>query len=508
VKNKNTKLPVYFSILALMIAVSVFISPKNSLSAENLYINEILIEGENGEEFVELYNPTGLPIRLENYYLAYYSSGRDWENPYRNKKFPVGSEVAPESFYLISTKTGDLPAISFDWSLDYSTHQFSDSSGSVAIFPDNIFSESNALSAIAWGTVDCVKKGKEFVVPNSGKSIEKKTPDWQESLVLGGTPGKENSPWFEKPKEPDQSAGIKIKKDEDVYKNIYANFEVEYSGATSATKYTWDFGDGHKSYKQETTHKYEESGTYAASITVRGDKKASLNFEVEVEEFDAPKVKIIRLSPNPTGKDSKKEWIEIKNDSKKKIDLKDWIIATGWDKLINHKITKKFTLKPKESKKLTSKFCAFTLNNTKNKIELRDPTGETVQKIKYNRKKGKIEEDETFSISGKNWNWNKPSENTLEKNNTDKPKENEVVNDMPTLSSEETSQKTDSEEEKKKQEENNIIKEDIIKTVVVAQSGSADITVKVRRQREIRDELPVIGDDAIGTGAISRRRGG
>jgi hypothetical protein len=31
-------------------------------------------------------------------------------------------------------------------------------------------------------------------------------------------------------------------------------------------KYVWDFGDGHKSYKAETSHAYEKNGVYAVTL--------------------------------------------------------------------------------------------------------------------------------------------------------------------------------------------------------------------------------------------------
>ena len=73
-------------------------------------------------------------------------------------------------------------------------------------------------------------------------------------------------------------------------------------------------------------------------------------------------------------------------------------------------------MKKGQSKKLTKKFCAFTLNNSKTKIELRDPTGEIVQKLKYDRMKNKITDDETYELAGKNWSWNAPENNIAQGN--------------------------------------------------------------------------------------------
>lgn len=395
-----------------------------------------MLEGSNGEEFIELYNSSNEKIYLENYYLAYYSSGRDWPNPYRNKKFPAASEIKANGYYLIVIKTGDFPDITPDWNLGYSSYQLSNSSGSLAIFPDNLFSENNALDAVFWGKVDFVKKGSELIIPEAGKSLERDSNGWHTCCKASGlsddssdlaTPGKENSQKSDCPvSEEKTGTGIKIKKDDEIYKNIYADFEVNYAGATENTKYTWDFGDGHKSYLQKTRHKYEKSGTYAASITIRGDKKDFQSFKVTVDEYSAPKIKIVRIMPNPKGLD-KNEWIEIKNKSKEKINLKGWSVATGWKSLVNHPIREDFILKPGKTKKLTKKICAFTLNNAQTKIELRYPDGQTAQKLKYNRKKDKISDDETFELNGKNWLWNKPQTDADDAQNNP---ENETVNEQ------------------------------------------------------------------------------
>jgi PKD repeat protein len=229
---------------------------------------------------------------------------------------------------------------------------------------------------------------------------------WRLSHFL--TPDKENV--FEK------ILTGKVEMDEVIYANMYANFEAKADSDTQ--KFTWDFGDGHKSYLQGTRHKYEKAGKYNASLKITGNGEDNLyDFTVNVEDYSAPKVKIISLVPNPKGKDSG-EYLIIQNKSNKKVNLLDWSIAAGWKNLYNHPIRKDFILKKGQSKKLTKKFCAFTLNNTKTKIELRDPTGEVVQKLKYDRTKNKITDDETFELTGKNWNWNAPENPVPGENNT------------------------------------------------------------------------------------------
>jgi hypothetical protein len=527
------------SLFFLLFTTVFLVLPSGCLGEGPLIINEIMVNGANGEEFIELDNPGG-EISLSNYYLAYYSSGREWANPYRNKKFPDGAKIKSGDYFLIAVKTGDFVNEEADWNLGYSAYQLSDSNGSIAIFPNDVFAKENAIDYLSWGKVDFVGKDEEQKASTKNKSLEriKSTgDDWQESYILGGTPGEKNSnPPVDGPKPEEYDAKIRINEvfphpgdgqeeflelfnggtknedlsgyiirdgsksgkyifpagaeikesdyatinksdfkfalndsdetvslydpneklvnsmnysnsiksyswnfdglkwrlsrnltpgkenqlekiiqgrvemDKEIYTNIYASFTAKAD--SDAQKFTWDFGDGHGSSLKETRHKYEKPGKYNASLKITGNGEANLyDFTVEVRDYSAPKVKITSIVPNPKGKDTG-EYIVLQNESKEKVNLLGWSIAAGWKNLYNHPITKDFVLKKGQSKKLTKKFSAFALNNVKTKIELRDPTGEVAQKLKYDRTKNKIEDDETFELTGKNWEWNKSLDNT------------------------------------------------------------------------------------------------
>lgn len=523
----------WFFLLGLFLSLLLL---KSSLAKEDFFLfNELLIEGIDGEEFIELYNPLDKDIFLENHYLAYYSSSRDWNKPYRNKKFPSDAKIGPRSFYLIAIKKDEWEKSDPEWNLGYSTHQLSDENGSLVIFPDNLFEKDNALVVISWGKVEYVKKDQSLSLPKKGHSLERTdSGTWQESFLAGGTPKEKNSQkipteesddpkeekeglseiilneiypgpdtkkgekefveiknptekninlsgWhvedgakhkvyfpdvtaeanglvfleeefqfnnttpdlvtlfdpkgnivhslsYEKPKngysysfdgtswrwtkkvtkgkknEFDALLEGKIKKDSKIYAGVYANFEVKDSKKTN--KFTWDFGDGHKSYLKKTKHKYEKSGTYQASLRLRGDgEENTLFFPVKVSSFKKVDIEIKSLSPNPKGKDAKKEWIMLKNNTKKKVNLQNWSIATGTKKLTNHPIKKKFELKAGESKKLTHKECAFSLGNKMGKIELRYPNGKVADKLSYDKKGKLIGDDEIYEISKSKGQW-------------------------------------------------------------------------------------------------------
>jgi hypothetical protein len=198
----------------------------------------------------------------------------------------------------------------------------------------------------------------------------------------------------------------KLEIEKKVYKNMLAEFRVSAKDKDKdKLKFVWDFGDGHKSYKQNTKHKYLKKGAYQVSLKISdGSEDIFETFEIEVRNFPKKELKIVGVKANPKGKDTDLETIKIKNSSKKKINLKNWSVATGWKELYNHPINKKLIIKPGETKELTRKYAAFTLNNKQTKIELRRPDGSIASKVKYSKKEG-IQDDETYEKTESGWQW-------------------------------------------------------------------------------------------------------
>jgi hypothetical protein len=218
--------------------------------------------------------------------------------------------------------------------------------------------------------------------------------DWHWSKFL--TPGKKNI--FE-----DVPEG-ELDIDDEIYADVYANFAI--LGLSKKAKVTWDFGDGHKSYLQETRHKYAETGKYAASVKYsEGSEDVVKNFTIEVKKIKHPEVKIVAVNANPEGSDTDNETITVRNKSKKKINLNGWSIATGWKKLINHPITEDFEIKAGKEKEITREISKFTLNNKKTKIELRYPDGEVAHKMKYKKENKGIAEGEIYQKVKGGWVW-------------------------------------------------------------------------------------------------------
>lgn len=327
-----------------------------------IYINEFLPnpkEDEDKNEYIELYNSSAKDIDLVGWILKDKTAAGKYA-------FPKGSDIKAGDFLIVYRKDFDFAINNSDESL--------------------FLLDPNEKNVFEVSFADSAREDFSYSFDSQGSS-------WR--WTSKKTPGAKND--F------DKVLSGKIKKDDPVYVGIYANFEV--NADSDAGKFTWNFGDGHKSYLKKTRHKYEKAGKYAGSLKISGNGEGSeYFFTVDVEKYKAPKIRIKSISPNPKGKDSENEYIVLENKSKKKINLNGWSIATGWDNLYNHPIKKDFNIKSGKTKKLTRDICAFTLNNTKTKIELRDPSGKVVQKIKYDRTKNKIEEDEIYQEG----NWLKP----------------------------------------------------------------------------------------------------
>jgi len=240
--------------------------------------------------------------------------------------------------------------------------------------------------------------------------------------------------------------------DEDVFVNVYAYFEI--SGISKDTKVTWIFGDGHKSYLQKTKHKYEEVGEYDASVKYKNNGEyVAKNFTIDVGEVPHPKVKIVSVNANPKGSDTENETITLQNDSKKKVNLNGWSIATGWKKLINHPISVDFEIKAGKEKEITREISKFTLNNTKDKIELRYPDGEVAYKLKYKKENKGITEGELYVKAKGGWNWQNKNVESIKYNVSSINTENTVINNQ---------ENTNSEQENTENSAEDIQSEDIV----------------------------------------------
>ena len=134
------------------------------------------------KEFVELYNAEEEDISMKGWYFAYYTSTRDWENPWRAKEFPETAKIRSKGYYLIGLEGYPLPRS--DWQ-PYSTSQLSNISGSVVLYPFNPQGKTKEelkesyIDLVGWGD-PLVKEGLSCASPyheDKEYSLERK-PGW------------------------------------------------------------------------------------------------------------------------------------------------------------------------------------------------------------------------------------------------------------------------------------------------------------------------------------------
>jgi len=132
----------------------------------HLVISQVQVRGE---EFVEIYNPTDRAVDLTGWHWCYFTSTRTaWDTPSRKRKFPTGTTLPPDSFYLVQV-SGELP-VAADWSIGYGSGQLSDKSGTVAIFSGPP-SAGTLVDAVGWGKDARLREGNPAPVPQQRQSI-------------------------------------------------------------------------------------------------------------------------------------------------------------------------------------------------------------------------------------------------------------------------------------------------------------------------------------------------
>ncbi|MDP1883899.1 MAG: lamin tail domain-containing protein [Candidatus Moranbacteria bacterium] len=342
---------------------------ENKTYSGTLTLNEILPYPPSGdEEFIELYNPEKAELGLSGWTLRDASKNGKYV-------FPEGASIGPRDYLVLYKKD-------FKFALN------------------NSGTESVTLRSPDGKIVSAV----DYKSANQAASYNFDGKNWRWSKFL--TPGAENT--FNNL--PEAKTAVPKK----VYKNTYAEFSAQGSDKDKdKLKYAWNFGDGHKSYLQKTRHKYEKTGRYTVSLKISDGSEDKIDtFKIEVEKFPELDVKIVGLSPNPDGADTGKEYLEIKNTTKKKINLKNWSIRSGTKKLANHPITEDFFIKDGKTARITYAVSKFTLPNTKGKIELRYPNGKTASHVNYGDKKKNIAEDAAYVKAKSGWKWIIPTAKT------------------------------------------------------------------------------------------------
>lgn len=337
-------------------------------------INEIFPNPkEKGEanEWIELWNSGSEPVSLLGWTLRSGSGKFTWTG-----KLPEEQRVIPSGGFLVLPRSLTRLALR-------------NTNGAVTLTaPDGAI-----MDAVAYGKTS---EGTSYGLADSGRFRFSKTL----------TPGADNV-FGKEPKA----------KKSDIPKKGYRGMLVPFSatGNKKGMKYVWDFGDGHKSYLDTTSHRFTKTGTYRGTLTLRdGIEETVKPFTIRIGKYPNRNIHLTELCPNPDGTDTDREWVRIKNDDTKRIDLSGWIIASATEKskLVNHVILSDRSIGPGEEIVLTRIDSRFTLPNERAVIELRRPDGKTVQTIEYFQDGGATENAVFTEIDDSVWAWSVPETGT------------------------------------------------------------------------------------------------
>ena len=344
---------------------------KDRANDSGIVLSEILADpsgDESEQEFIEIENQSEKSIDLSGWTLRDASKTGKYV-------FPEGSLLNAHAFLII-------PRATF-------------------VFALNNTDETVTLKDVKGETADIVSWDKT-----------------KENIALARSGSRWRATKFQTPGETNRFGNDPETKKLRVPKKGFAGIPIPFTATITdldrdETKVTWDFGDKRKSYKQDTSHTYKKKGRYTVTLTATdGVADTIKTFRVDIKNYEAPLVRITSLVPNPAGADAGNEYLVITNKSKKEIDLKGWSIATKsktkTKNFVNHKVTKSLIIQPGETKKLTKKYAAFTLGNTRQLLELRDPRGKTVQKLRYKLEKSAPENAEYFKELDQPWRWRNP----------------------------------------------------------------------------------------------------
>lgn len=101
-------------------------------AAKGVVISEIQVQGEDGgDEFIELYNPTGSAVDLSEYSIQYVSGSSEvTEDTVAKKNFPAGSSIPSSGFFLIARELNESGTDGYRGASDFAHRAFSLSAAS------------------------------------------------------------------------------------------------------------------------------------------------------------------------------------------------------------------------------------------------------------------------------------------------------------------------------------------------------------------------------------------
>ncbi len=177
------------------------------------------------------------------------------------------------------------------------------------------------------------------------------------------------------------------------------NFQaVATLGSLSGVVCSWSYGDGFSSTScNPPVHSFVGAGIYSVRLEAKNQCDTTLQQEQIVQVlpdptvaqtssaqavwYDGSRLVFKGALPNPTGTDTGKEWIEIKNLEQKAVDLRGWKLAVGETSIQSYLL--KDSIGPNSTLRLYDSELKFKLPNTMTKIQLIAPNGVALSTIPW-----------------------------------------------------------------------------------------------------------------------------
>lgn len=328
--------------------------------ANHIVISEIQVGGEGvNDEFIELYNPTGFEVNLENWDLKKKTNSGSENNILNN----IEGAIPAYGYFLIVPRANcgeNKNETCYEGAVladdEYTTDSFLANDNAVLLYDNN----GNLIDKIGWGEAVDFEGEVININPENGQSLERK--------VINN-----------------------IIQDIDNNKNdfiLQANPNPRNTGDVLS-------GGGRNNSDQNNDS--------ATNTTDTADNNSAQNGSTTSQDYgDIPaKIVITEFLPDPEDSDKDNEFIEIYNNDSAEADLAGWSLEDKVGKIKKFIIPEKTVIKAEKYKVFYSDETGITLNNSGDGIILKNKNGNIISETAIS---GSAREDQSYA-SDKNGKW-------------------------------------------------------------------------------------------------------